>query len=303
LAGGRAGAGSSGLSPPFGPKYARSMTSVSQKLNRHLIRWDPDMNEHEPSNATLTEAGPEFYSSRYYLTQCGGHERFDTFDGWQLDPIRQKAIELAKPALGQLVLDVGCGRGEMVLACALRGARAVGVDFSPNATTIARELLSKFENQTSAAIIRMDAVNLGFVPNQFDAILILDLVEHIAQERLKQLIGHCHALLKPGGRLIVHTGPTREFIRYGQHVKRVLYTLQRQPVPAVITLTDEARWAGHCNIHCKESLLDAMAVFEHKWVEYQFSIDQGPIKRVAQALGLTRYLAFNLWGIGVRSEE
>jgi ubiquinone/menaquinone biosynthesis C-methylase UbiE len=247
------------------------------------------------------EAGPEFYSEKYYRTQCGGHELFDSFDGWQLEPIRQRAVELANPGPGQLVLDIGCGRGEVVLACALRGAQAVGVDFSPDAIGIARSLLDKFETRARTTVIHMDAAHLGFQPNQFDAILMLDLVEHIAQDRLKKVISRCHRLLKPGGRLIVHTGPTQEFIRYGQHIKRLVCTLRRQPVPAVIDLEDEAQEAGHCNLHCKESLLDALAVFEPKWVEYYFSIDRGWAKRLVRACGLTRYLAFNLWAVGMKS--
>ncbi len=245
-------------------------------------------------------AGPEFYTDKYYRTQCGGHELFESFDGWHLEPIRRKAIELANPGPGQLVLDVGCGRGEVVLACALRGARAVGLDFSPDAVRLARSLMNKFDCRDRTAIMHMDAAQLGFGPNQFDTILMLDFVEHVPQAQLKQIISQCHAMLKPEGRLIVHTGPTQEFIRYGQHVKRLLYTMLRRPVPAVITWEDEAQSAGHCNLHCRESLWDAMTVFERKWVEYFFSIEEGRIKRLVQSLGLTRYLAFNLWGIGIK---
>lgn len=248
------------------------------------------------------EVGPEFYTERYYRTQCGGHERFESFDGWQLDPIRQHALALARLEPDQLVLDVGCGRGEMVIACALRGARAIGIDFSPDALRLAKSLLSKFECR-AAMVMPMEASRLGFIPNQFDAILMLDLVEHIPQERLKSIINHCYTLLKPGGRLVVHTGPTREFIRYGQHLKRLLCRLRRQAVPAVITLEGEARQAGHCNLHSQESLLEALAVFEHKQVQYRFSIERGWTKRVARALGLARYLAFNLWGVAIKQSR
>jgi ubiquinone/menaquinone biosynthesis C-methylase UbiE len=248
------------------------------------------------------QAGPEFYTDDYYRTQCGGHELFDSFDGRQLEPIRRKAVELAQPGLGQVILDVGCGRGEIVLACALRGAQAIGIDFSPNAVQLAQRLLDKFTGGDNAAVIQMDAADLGFRFNQFDSILMLDFVEHIPQDRLKQIIARCHAMLKPGGRLIVHTGPTQEFIRYGQHAKRLLYRMLRQPVPAVITWEGEARLAGHCNLHSKESLWEAMTVFEQKSVDYHFSIEHGRLKQLVRTCGLTRYLAFNLWGIGVKTQ-
>lgn len=249
----------------------------------------------------MTEpAGPEFYTGDYYRTRCGGHELFDSFDGRELEPIRRKAIELAQPGPGQLILDVGCGRGEIVLACALRGARAIGIDFSPHAIELTRHLLDKLPADAAAAVVQMDAADLGFCSNQFDSILMLDFVEHVPQDRLRQIIARCHALLKPGGRLIIHTGPTQEFIRYGQHAKRLLYKLLGRPVPALITWEGEARLAGHCNLHTKQSLREAMAVFEQKSVQYHFAIEQGWLKRLVRTSGLTRYFAFHLWGIGVK---
>ncbi len=249
------------------------------------------------------EAGPEFYSEQYYRTQCGGHEQFETFDGWHLDPIRRRALALAQIEPDQRVLDIGCGRGEMVLACALRGAQVIGVDFSPHAVRLARQLLDKFNVRAATAIVQMDAINLGFTPNQFDCILMLDLVEHISEERLRPLMRQCHRLLKPGGRLVIHTGPTREFIRYGQHVKRLIARWRRQPVPAVVTWEGEARLAGHCNLHSRESVLDVLAAFETKWADYAFTIDRGWTKRLARACRLTRYLAFNLWAVGVKAKD
>ncbi|RMG44751.1 MAG: class I SAM-dependent methyltransferase [Acidobacteria bacterium] len=247
------------------------------------------------------EAGPEFYNEHYYRSQCGGHEQFDAFDGWHLDPIRRRALTLARIGPGQRILDIGCGRGEMVLTCALRGAQAVGVDFSPHAVRLARELLDKFNVRAATAIVQMDAADLGFTPNQFDRILMLDLVEHISEERLRRLIGQCHRLLKPGGRVVIHTGPTREFIRYGQRVKRLIARLRRQPVPAMVTWEGEARLAGHCNLHSRESLLNLLAVFEKRWAGYEFTVDGGWAKRLARACRLTRYLAFNLWAVGVKA--
>jgi SAM-dependent methyltransferase len=47
-------------------------------------------------------------------------------------------LDVAKVGPGDLVYDLGCGEGEIVIAAALRGARGVGVDIDPERITNAR---------------------------------------------------------------------------------------------------------------------------------------------------------------------
>ena len=44
------------------------------------------------------EAGPEFYTDTYYRTQCGGHELFESFDGWELEPLAMSNVPEADGA-------------------------------------------------------------------------------------------------------------------------------------------------------------------------------------------------------------
>ena len=73
-------------------------------------------------NATIDSAA---YSGEYFLTAVEGHQEFRTSMGRRLSPRLMRALELADPRPGQRVLDIGCGRGEIVLQSTLRGAFAV----------------------------------------------------------------------------------------------------------------------------------------------------------------------------------
>jgi tRNA/tmRNA/rRNA uracil-C5-methylase (TrmA/RlmC/RlmD family) len=47
------------------------------------------------------------------------------------DPVVEGMLDLAKVGKGDVVYDLGCGDGKIVIAAAKRGARAVGVDIDP----------------------------------------------------------------------------------------------------------------------------------------------------------------------------
>jgi 2-polyprenyl-3-methyl-5-hydroxy-6-metoxy-1,4-benzoquinol methylase len=83
---------------------------------------------------------PQYYTRDYYLGACGGHEEFLDSEGKELCPRLQRILDLVDIEPGMRVLDVGCGRGELVLHAALKGAWAVGIDYSENAVEIAGEL-------------------------------------------------------------------------------------------------------------------------------------------------------------------
>jgi SAM-dependent methyltransferase len=56
----------------------------------------------------------------------------------QLAPAAAAVVEEAAPAVGEEVLDVGCGTGSAALVAARRGAHVLGVDPSPRLLDVAR---------------------------------------------------------------------------------------------------------------------------------------------------------------------
>ena len=126
---------------------------------------------------------------------------------------------------GQRVLDIGCGRGELVIHSALRGARAAGIDYSDAAVAIARGALASHppDVQKRAAFALMDARRLEFADASFDTAFMTDVVEHLAPPELAAALAEAQRVLRPGGRLVVHTSPNRLLLDrvYPAYTRRV----------------------------------------------------------------------------------
>jgi len=244
----------------------------------------------------LPPAPADFYSREYFLGRCGGFAEFKAEGGRVLDPIRRMAFDLVAPRPGERVMDLGCGRGELCCAMAEAGAVSIGVDFSRDALTMARETATRLGQPL--LLVRARAEAMPFRHGTVDAVLATDIVEHLPDRDLRGAMREVHNLLKPGGRFVVHTAPTREFMAVGQHVKRFLQWVHRVPVAPKLTLASELAEAGHSNIHSRRSLCSALAsAFDAPRVFYAFSDPDRPARRLAQALGLASLFGFNLWAV------
>jgi len=155
-----------------------------------------------------TPIEPDAYTEEYFRTSVEGHAEFAASGGREVSPRLRRALDLAAPGPGQRVLDIACGRGEVVLQSALRGAQAVGIDYAGGAIAVARESLAHSDR---TALARMDATRLAFREGTFDAAFMLDFVEHVYQPDLEAALRQVRDALRPGGRLIIHTSPNRVF--------------------------------------------------------------------------------------------
>lgn len=178
---------------------------------------------------------PAEYTEDYYLGDCEGFAVFQESGGEQLSARLKRALMLADLRPGQRVLDIACGRGEVVLHAARRGADAYGIDYSAAAAKLSRATLTASERERSlrAAAARMDATQLGFATGAFDTILMLDFVEHVYPPELERAFDEALRLLKPSGKLIIHTSPNRDFERivyahYVRHVHRIILKVTRR---------------------------------------------------------------------------
>lgn len=247
----------------------------------------------------LPQAPPEFYSRRYFTSRCGGYSEFAAGGGRIADPIRATALALTAPRAGERVLDLGCGRGELLVALAERGASAIGVDFSADALAMARETAERLG--APVGLIRARAEALPLRAGSVDAVLATDIVEHLPDPDLRSAVAEVHRLLAPRGRFVVHTAPTRAFLAVGQHVKRVLQWLARTEVAPRLTYASELALAGHSNIHSRASLRAALASrFAAPRLFYAFSDESRASRRLARHLGLAAVLGFNLWALARR---
>ena len=105
------------------------------------------------------------------------------------------------PLHGLSLLDIGCGGGLLSEPMARLGARVTGVDAAPRNVAVAA---LHAEKQGLEIDYRQGAAEaLAESGNQFDVVLALEIVEHVADAPL--FLKSCGRLVRPGGLLFLST--------------------------------------------------------------------------------------------------
>jgi len=189
----------------------------------------------------------EWYDREYYLHNMEGGELFVSTGGRRITPRHAKLLAMTDIRPGHRVLDVGCGRGELILQAGLKGAFARGFDYSEAAIALANEALSTYDDEYRARVSFSvgDAVQLRDTGERFDRIFFVDVWEHLHPHEVERTLATIHALLADDGELIVHTAPNLLFYRVSYPVIRMLYPLIRRAFPAAAKLAaTKPNWQG-----------------------------------------------------------
>ena len=132
--------------------------------------------------------------------------------GWDGGMVRDEAViaailDAANVAPGADVLDVACGTGVLIPDYLARGvASLTAIDVSPGMVKIARE---KFAGEARVRIHCADA-QIWETDRSFDCILIYNAFPHFSDP--KKLLKNLSRFLRPGGRLTVAHGMSRDRI-------------------------------------------------------------------------------------------
>ena len=114
---------------------------------------------------------------------------------WQRDPLSEA------PLSGLSLLDIGCGGGLLSEPMARLGAQVTGVDAASRNVSVAalhakgQALAIDYRQGTAEALAASGA--------QFDIVLALEIVEHVADVDL--FLTSCGRMVKPGGLLFLST--------------------------------------------------------------------------------------------------
>jgi len=102
-------------------------------------------------------------------------------------------IDALGPVAGLRVLDLGCGKGRFARELQDGGARVVGIDLSSAMLAEARGI-----NRVRGSVRR-----LPFRSASFDAVLAVEVFEHLEPRAWSEAIGEARRALAPGGSLVV----------------------------------------------------------------------------------------------------
>jgi cyclopropane fatty-acyl-phospholipid synthase-like methyltransferase len=154
----------------------------------------------------------DLYTEEYFLTACEGYDEFIESDGENLSRRLKQAFEFASVQPGMRVLDLGCGRGEIVRHVARLGAASFGIDYARVAVQMTRRVMA--DEPGTHGVARSDAKLLPFTSGAFDRVLMFDVVEHLHPWELDACLSEVYRVLKPGGQIVVHTAPNRWYDQY-----------------------------------------------------------------------------------------
>ncbi len=179
------------------------------------------------SNQELEKPLPsDLYDEDYFRTACEGYEEFNKTEGEHLSRRLTQAFAVAGVTAGMRVLDLGCGRGEIVRHVARLGAQSFGLDYALVAVQMTKRVMER--EGGVHGLVRSDAKHLPYAAGSFDRVLMFDVVEHLHPWELDICLSEVHRVLKPGGQIIVHTAPNRWYDVYAYPVVRALRTLAGQ---------------------------------------------------------------------------
>jgi demethylmenaquinone methyltransferase/2-methoxy-6-polyprenyl-1,4-benzoquinol methylase len=192
-------------------------------------RWSPDDLQRSPHDheqkAEKVRAMFAAISRRYDL-----NNRLHSFgrdQAWRRAAVRAASIEV-----GDRVLDVACGTGDLtlLLAKATPATEVVGGDFTPQMLDVAR----RRNRHDKIRYVHADAMDLPFEDRSFDALTIAFGIRNVADPAAA--LREFRRVLKPGGRLVI-----LEFATPKSKIVRTLnawYTKTIMPVTAGLIARD-----------------------------------------------------------------
>lgn len=164
----------------------------------------------------MKQVSPEIYTKEYYLNHCLGFEEFQKNFGKQVIPRNKYLLDLIEVEDGMKVLDIGCGRGDMIFYCASLGMECVGIDYSKKGISIANDA-KKHQRKSilkKVSFSLMDAKKIDFPDSTFDLVISVDVFEHLYKEELELVLSEVKRVLKPNGILLVHTEFNKIYLNF-----------------------------------------------------------------------------------------
>jgi ubiquinone/menaquinone biosynthesis C-methylase UbiE/uncharacterized protein YbaR (Trm112 family) len=136
------------------------------------------------------------------VTRYADHEFHDRLAVTDSEPVLSARVKadmmrrMLAAGRGESVLDLGCGAGKMALYAARDGARPAGLDVAPF-------FLARAAREVD--LVRGDLRRLPFRKGAFPRAYSLDVLEHLDEPGVREVLLEARRTLGPRGRLFVYT--------------------------------------------------------------------------------------------------
>lgn len=101
-----------------------------------------------------------------------------------------------------MVLDVGCGQGQVLVKVAPKAKDIVGVELAPTRIKESIARIGRYKVKNTPLVLS-DALDLCFRDETFDMVIASEIIEHVISDR--RLLQECYRVLKSEGLLIITT--------------------------------------------------------------------------------------------------
>lgn len=182
---------------------------------------------------------------------------------------------------GVRVLDIGAAWGYHIMSLSRLGVKAVGIDLVIEHVDVCRAIART--NDVALDLIGGDAAELPFEDGIFDAVTMVETIEHVFVEDRAAVLSECYRVLRPGGCLVLsmpnHAGLVE---RCKRAVSRVGWLRPKLPVMCLpteeIPRNEYHPWRYHYPIPTHELLISvARAGFEVRGVKpFLFVLKETP---------------------------
>jgi len=156
--------------------------------------------------------------------------------------------------LSSRVLELGCGNGKTLSAMIQRGWAVIGIDFSPRAVMLSRDILG---SASYGHIMIADARFPPFKHSTFDAVFALHVIGHMCETDRHDIANTLQHILRPGGILYFSDFSTHDF-RFGMGDVTETGTYRRGP--GILT-----HYFTEVEVSDLFSKLSPLSISTHQW--------------------------------------
>jgi 2-polyprenyl-6-hydroxyphenyl methylase / 3-demethylubiquinone-9 3-methyltransferase len=147
-------------------------------------------------------------------------------------------LRLAAPKRDSVILDLGSARGDVCFLLAPHVREAIGIDASERALEIA-DGERRRRGLDNVRFVQGDVAELSPIPDEsIDVAGAFDLLEHVDDATVRQMLAALRRVLKPGGVFVAYT-PNRE--HYVERMKAHDFLLAQFPEHIAVRRPSELR--------------------------------------------------------------